>query len=308
MQLPFRLGSRGSPLALIQARSVASALCAAHSWSEDAVVIVPIRTSGDKNRHQALADIGGKALWTKELDIALTTGQIDAAVHSMKDVETFRPSHISIAAMLPREDVHDRLIGIPSLEVLPYSGCVGTASPRRAAQIRRIRPDIEIKLLRGNIDTRLEKLANKQFDATLLAAAGLIRLGRNDVGYDVPLDQMLPAAGQGAIGIEALADSAAWEKVSIIDHYPTHLAVQSERQLLLRLNADCHSPIAVFAEVLEKNIRLRACLYTENGKFSASIDKEISQPSDAFEVGSLLLNQSPPEVQALFLPRVLSER
>ena len=128
------------------------------------------------------------------------------------------------------------------------------------------------------------------------------------MGYDVPLDQMLPAAGQGAIGIEALADSAAWEKVSIIDHYPTHLAVQSERQLLLRLNADCHSPIAVFAEVLEKNIRLRACLYTENGKFSASIDKKISQPSDAFEVGSLLLNQSPPEVQALFLPRVLSER
>ncbi|MFT8736408.1 MAG: hydroxymethylbilane synthase [Zymomonas mobilis] len=300
MQLPFRLGSRGSPLALIQARSVAATLCATHGWPEDTVVIVPIRTSGDKNRHQALADIGGKALWTKELDIALTAGEIDAAVHSMKDVETFRPPHISIAAMLPREDVHDRLIGAISLESLPISGCVGTASPRRAAQIRRVRPDIEIQLLRGNIDTRLEKLASKQFDATLLAAAGLIRLGRKTLGSDVPLDHMLPAAGQGAIGIEALANSLAWKKLSAIDHRPTHLAVQSERQLLMRLNADCHSPIAAYAQITENGIRLRACLYTEDGQSSTSIDKNISQPSDAFEIGSLLLNQAAPELRNLF--------
>ncbi|AEI38113.1 hydroxymethylbilane synthase [Zymomonas mobilis] len=300
MQFPFRLGSRGSPLALIQARIVATALCSAHGWSEEAVIIVPIRTSGDKNRHQALADIGGKSLWTKELDTALTAGEIDAAVHSMKDVETFRPDHISIAAMLARADVHDRLIGAPSLETLPLGACVGTASPRRAAQIRHRRSDIQIKLLRGNVATRLQKLEDKAFDATLLAAAGLIRLGKGDIGYTIPLSEMLPAAGQGAIGIEALANSAAWSIIAAIDHQPTHRAVDTERQLLMRLNADCHSPIAAFAEVKENGIRLRACLYTADGQLSTAIDKFILQPSDAFDVGTLLLNQAPPELKSLF--------
>jgi len=172
------LGTRGSPLALVQAHMVQAALCAAHGWAEDDVMIVPIRTTGDRVQDRALAEIGGKALWTKELDRALLDGEIDCAVHSMKDVETIRPDVIQIAAMLPRADVRDRLIGAASIEALPQGARVGTSSPRRAAQLCRLRPDLQPMLFRGNVDTRLAKLAAGEVDATLLAAAGLDRLGR----------------------------------------------------------------------------------------------------------------------------------
>src|SRR5690348_1860581 len=165
---PFRLGTRGSPLALTQAHMVRDALAAAHALAPDAIEIVPIRTTGDKVQDRALEEIGGKALWTKELDRALLDGEIDAAVHSMKDVETIRPQEIAIAAMLPRADVCDRLIGADSIDALAQGAVLGTSSPRRAAQLRRLRPDLKIVLFRGNVDTRLAKLAAGEADATLL--------------------------------------------------------------------------------------------------------------------------------------------
>ena len=205
----FRLGTRGSPLALTQANMVRSALAAAHGRPPEDFEIVVIRTTGDKVQDRALAEIGGKALWTKELDRALLAGEIDCAVHSMKDVETIRPEAIAIAAMLPRADVRDRLVGAPSIAAIREGGVVGTSSPRRAAQIRRLRPDLRTVLFRGNVDTRLAKLAAGEADATLLASAGLARLGRDDVGTPIPLDTMLCAPAQGAVGIECRRDDGA---------------------------------------------------------------------------------------------------
>ena len=199
---PLRLGTRGSPLALAQAHLVAGALRAAHGWNEEAVEIVPITTTGDVIQDRPLAEIGGKLLWTKELDRCLIDGRTDFSVHSMKDVETIRPEAFTIAAYLPREDTADRLIGADSLDALRQGAVVGTSSPRRKAQLLARRPDLEIVPIRGNVQTRLSKVGS-EVDATLLAAAGLNRLGMNDVG--VPIRELLPAPAQGAVGIEVLA-------------------------------------------------------------------------------------------------------
>ena len=172
---PLRLGTRGSPLALAQARLTAQALIAAHGWSADAIEIVTVQTSGDRIQDRALADIGGKALWTKELDRALVAGETDLSVHSMKDVETVRHDIFHTAAMLPRADPRDKLIGASSFDALPPNPIVGTSSPRRGAQVKRLRPDATITLFRGNVATRLAKLAAGEVHATLLAAAGWTR-------------------------------------------------------------------------------------------------------------------------------------
>ena len=228
----FRLGTRGSPLALTQAGMVRDALCAAHGWAQDEIETIVIRTTGDKVQDRALAEIGGKALWTKELDRALLEGEIDASVHSMKDVETIRPEGIAIAAMLPRADVRDRLIGADSVAALRQGAVVGTSSPRRRAQLLRLRPDLDVVLFRGNVDTRLAKLAAGEADATLLAAAGLDRLGR-EVGHAIPTDEMLPAPAQGAVGIEVRAgDETAAVIVGAIDDPATSQCVLAERALL----------------------------------------------------------------------------
>ena len=188
----FIIGSRGSPLALAQAHMVAGALEAAHGWDRGSVEIRAVKTSGDRIQDRPLAEVGGKALWTKELDIALLAGETHCSVHSMKDVESDRPETLTIAAMLARADVRDRLIGADSIAALPHGAIVGTSSPRRAAQLKRLRPDLSIVSIRGNVDTRLAKCAAGEVDATLLAAAGLIRLGRDDVGTAIALDDMLP--------------------------------------------------------------------------------------------------------------------
>ncbi|MFL6861918.1 MAG: hydroxymethylbilane synthase, partial [Allosphingosinicella sp.] len=201
MHRPLRIGTRGSPLALIQAHLVADALRAAHGWDEDAIEIVPITTSGDVIQDRPLAEVGGKALWTKELDACLADGRTDLSVHSMKDVETIRPEMFAIAAMLERADTRDRLIGADSIEALAQGAIVGTSSPRRTAQLLARRPDLQPISIRGNVQTRLAKIARGEVDATLLAAAGLERLGLAD---GAPLD-LLPAPAQGAIGIETLA-------------------------------------------------------------------------------------------------------
>src|SRR3954468_13662709 len=196
----LRLGTRGSPLALAQARKVAAAIETAQRWPDGWVQIVEMATTGDKVQDRPLSELGGKGLWTKELDRALLDGEVDFCVHSMKDVESIRPDDIHIAAVRPRGDVRDRLIGAESIDQLAQGATVGTSSRRRAAQLLRLRPDLKIVPLRGNVETRLKKVEWGEIDATLLAAAGLKRLDIN-VGTSIPTEILLPAPGQAVIGM-----------------------------------------------------------------------------------------------------------
>jgi len=280
---------------------VADLLRAAHGLAADVIEIVPIKTTGDKVQDRALAEIGGKALWTKELDRALLAGEIDFAVHSMKDVETIRPAEIAIAAMPPRADTRDRLIGADSLAALPPDARVGTSSPRRAAQVRRARPDARILLFRGNVDTRLRKLAEGDADATLLAAAGLDRLGRGEIG--VPLDELLPAPAQGAVGVEARADDpATLALLAAIDHAPTSLCVRAERALLAALGADCHAPVAALAQLDGGRIFLRAEILSEDGRDweAGEILFPPDDPDAPARLAKTLLDRAAPSVRRLF--------
>ena len=297
--MALKLGTRGSPLALVQANLVRNALIAAHGV---AVEIVVIRTTGDRVQDRALAEIGGKALWTKELDRALLTGEIDLAVHSMKDVETVRPPAIRIAATLPRADVRDRLIGAPSIAALPTGARIGTSSPRRAAQLRHLRPDLRIELLRGNVDTRLARVADGSVDATLLAAAGLDRLGRDNVGAPVEIAELLPAPAQGAVGIEVRADDAATlAAVSTIDHAATHRAIDAERALLAVLSADCHSPVGALASIDGDRLTMRGQLLAEDGVQEVSGTASGSDGGDvARRLAQDLLARAPEQVRRLF--------
>jgi len=300
----FRLGTRGSPLALTQAAMVRDALCAAHGWHADEIALVVIRTTGDRVQDRPLAEIGGKALWTKELDRALLAGEIDAAVHSMKDVETIRPAAIAIAAMLPRADVRDRLIGAESVAALKPGAVVGTSSPRRRAQLLRLRPDLAIVPIRGNVDTRLAKLAAGEADATLLAAAGLDRLGRTDTGHVVATDVMLPAPAQGAVGIEVrAADESAAVLLGAIDDAATSACVHAERALLAGLGGDCHSPIAALAALAGATLTLRAELLAEDGALHVEAQGE---GTDGLAVGRALAEEllaaAPPAIRRLFHP------
>ena len=303
MPRTFRLGTRGSPLALWQANMVAGLLRDAHGLAPDAIEIVIVRTTGDQVQDRALADVGGKALWTKELDAKLLGGEIDLAVHSMKDVETIRPPAIVIAAMPPRADVRDRLIGAASLAALPANARVGTSSPRRAAQVRRARPDAAIVLFRGNVDTRLRKLADGEADATLLAAAGLDRLGRSDVGIAIEVGEMLPAPAQGAVGVEARADDAEMRAMlAAIDHAQTSTCVRAERALLAALGADCRSPVAALAEIDGDALRLRAEILSEDGRACEAGEARFAT-GDADAPAALaarLLAATPPSLARLF--------
>lgn len=299
----LKLGTRGSPLAMTQANMVRDALIAAHGLGVHAIQIIPIKTSGDKIQDRALAEVGGKALWTKELDRALEDGRIDFAVHSMKDVETIRPAGIAIAAMLERADVRDRLIGAESIAAIPQGGRVGTSSPRRSAQMLRARPDVEIVLFRGNVATRLEKLARGEADATLLAAAGLDRLGQSDVGHAVPVEQLLPAPSQGAVGIECLADRAELRTLlGAIDHRDTHLCVAAERRLLERLGADCRSPVAALALREGEDLWLRAELLSGDGREHVTGEARLAIDDDAAicALAASLLDRASPALRAHF--------
>lgn len=301
---PFRLGSRGSPLALVQANLVRDALLAAHGWAADRVEIVPIRTTGDRVQDRPLAEIGGKALWTKELDRALLANEIDCAVHSMKDVETIRPPAIAIGAMLARADARDRLIGAESIAALREGAAVGTSSPRRAAQLRKLRPDLQIVMFRGNVDTRLGRVTAGEADATILAASGLDRLGRSD-GAAIPVETMLPAPSQGAVGIELRSgDTDTLRIVSAIDHKETHACVAVERGLLAALGADCHSPVGALATIEGAILTLRAELLSKDGAHSVHA-QEAGAPGDAElprAVARDLLDRAPPEIRRLFAP------
>lgn len=301
----LRLGTRGSPLALVQAHMVRDALVAAHGLPADAIEIVPVRTTGDRVQDRALAEIGGKALWTKELDRALLSGEIDFAVHSMKDVETIRPDAIVIAALLPRADVRDCLIGAASIDALRPGAVIGTSSPRRAAQVRALRPDLRTVLFRGNVDTRLAKLSAGEVDATILAAAGLDRLGRPEIGTRIAVDVMLPAPAQGAIGIEARADDAATRNLlAAIDDAATSRCVGHERALLAGLGADCHSPVAALAMISGDGLRLRAALYAIDGSAEIAAERigATDDPAVAASLAADLLADAPPAIRRLFAP------
>ncbi|HVJ01166.1 MAG TPA: hydroxymethylbilane synthase [Sphingomonas sp.] len=299
----LRLGTRGSPLALTQAGLVRDALVAAHAIAPEEIEIVVIRTTGDKVQDRPLAEIGGKALWTKELDRALLEEEIDAAVHSMKDVETIRPDAITIAAMLPRADVRDRLVGAESFEALPQGAVIGTSSPRRAAQVRRLRPDLKTVLFRGNVDTRLARLAAGEADATLLASAGLERLGRHDVGTPIPLNLLLPAPAQGAVGIECRTDdSRVRALLAAIDDAQTHACVLAERALLAALEADCHSPVAALATLEGAILTLSAELLSEDGSayVHAQLEGAPLDPELPRAIAADLLARAPEPVRRLF--------
>ena len=301
MNKPYRLGTRSSPLALAQANQAAAALRQAHGWGEDAIEIVAMKASGDLIQGRPLAEVGGKALWTKELDRALVAGEIDFAVHSMKDVETIRPAEITIAAMLPRADVRDRLIGADSLALIPKGGRLGTSSPRRSAQIAELRPDLDVVLFRGNVATRLRKLEEGEADATLLAAAGLDRLGQPDLGVAIPVDVMLPAPAQGAIGIETLtANSEMRALLAAIDHGTTSTCVLTERALLEGLRADCRSPVAALAQARGSKIFLRAEILSADGSERVAGELPDAHPDAARALAADLLERASPSLRALF--------
>lgn len=301
---PLRLGTRGSPLAMAQANMVKSALIETHDLADADIEIVTVKTTGDMVQDRALAEIGGKALWTKELDRALGEGEVDFTVHSMKDVETIRPADIALVANLPRADVRDRLIGADSVEALPEGARIGTSSPRRAAQLLSLRPDLAIETLRGNVATRLAAVESGKIDATLLAAAGLDRLGHNDLGAAIPVETLLPAAQQGAVGIEARADDAPVRAmVAAINHDATWQCVETERALLYALGADCHSPVAALARVDNDAITLVAELLLHDGseKIALSAEGPVDDRLDmARNLGKALLDGASPAVRALF--------
>jgi hydroxymethylbilane synthase len=243
----IRIGTRGSPLALAQARMTRAAL-AAHGIAEDTIEIVTIRTSGDRIQDRPLSEAGGKGLFTKEIEDALLAGTIDIAVHSAKDMPTVLPDGLMLAACLPREDVRDAFISrrAANLGDLPHGAVVGTASLRRQAMVKRLRPDVSVVPLRGNVETRLKKLEAGDVDATLLALAGLKRLGLADKATALlDVREFLPAAGQGAITIEARAnDARAREFLARIDHAETSVALACERAFLAVLDGSCRTPIA----------------------------------------------------------------
>ncbi len=262
----LRLGTRQSPLALAQAEETRRRLCAAHGWAEAEIALVPVLASGDKVLDRPLAEIGGKALWTKELDAWLAEGRIDCAVHSAKDVETARPAEFHFAAFLPRADRRDCLVGAASLAAIPQGAVVGTSAPRRAAQLLNLRPDCRVVMFRGNVATRLAKLAAGEADVTFLAAAGLERLGQAEVGAPLPTSEWIPAAAQGVIAIECLvANAAVTAALAAISDGPTRAEIEAERALLAALGGTCHSPVAVLCEAAGTQLAMRAALFSPDG-------------------------------------------
>jgi hydroxymethylbilane synthase len=301
MMPPLRLGTRGSPLALAQARMVATALRDAHGWGPELIEIVPITTTGDQIRDRPLSEVGGKALWTRELDRALLENRTDISVHSMKDVETIRPAELAIVAMLPRADVTDRLIGADSLLAVPNGARFGTSSPRRAAQLLARRPDLQIVTFRGNVETRLRKIALGEVEATLLASAGLLRLGHGEVG--TVLRDFLPAPAQGAVGIEARSgDKRVHHYLRPIDHGPTHDCVAVERRLLEGLGGTCHSAVGALAIVEGGEIWLRAELLSPDGREVERIDTRFALEDEAAprELARDMLGRAASSIRAMF--------
>jgi len=264
------IGTRGSPLALAQAHEVRRRLAAAHQIVEDSIAIRVIRTSGDVIQDRALLEAGGKGLFTKEIEEALLAGLVDLAVHSSKDVPTFLPDNTWLSAFLPREDVRDVFISpkAATLRALPPGAVVGTASLRRQAMVLRLRPDLKVNVIRGNVETRLRKLADGEADATLLALAGLRRLGMADKATQIlELDEFLPAVGQGAVAIESRRDDDRISAfVARITDPQTETALAAERSFLALLDGSCRTPIGGHCRVDGDAIFFRGLIISPDGK------------------------------------------
>lgn len=292
---PFlRIGTRGSALALAQAHLVRRLLAKEHGIDEAEVEIETIATSGDRLKEAPLSEVGGKGLFSKEIEEALLAGRIDIGVHSSKDLATKLPSGLFLPAFLEREDIRDAFVSLlyPSLEAMPEGARFGTSSIRRAAQIRRHRPDLVIVPFRGNVDTRLGKLRDGVAAATLLASAGLNRLGRaGEVTAYLDPRRFPPAPAQGAIGIECRQDDARTIGiVSVLDHEPTAGAVAAERAMLAELDGSCRTAIGVLTELGEAEITLHGEVLAPDG--STWVEATHSGPrADAARVGAELGRQ-----------------
>jgi hydroxymethylbilane synthase len=279
--VPLRIGTRGSPMALYQAGLVRDRLCAAHPGlaAEGAVELVPIRTTGDRVQTRLLAEIGGKGLFTKEIEAALLGRRIDLAVHSLKDMETVLPDGLELGAILVRDDPRDALVssGGAGLADLPQGARIGTASLRRCAQLRRRRGDLEVLPVRGNVDTRLAKLAatgqarglkaHGEFDALVLALCGLERLGKAALVSEILAPEvMLPAVGQGVLAIECRAGDPALRRLLAPLHDPASAAcAAAERAMLAALDGSCRTPIAGLATIAEGRLTLDGLLLSPDG-------------------------------------------
>jgi hydroxymethylbilane synthase len=290
MSALLRIGTRGSPLALAQAAEVRARLASAHPSlaAPDALETVVIRTTGDAVRDRTLAAVGGKGMFTKEIEEALFAGTIDVAVHSMKDMTTFLPAGLAIGAVLEREDPRDAFFSPLSenLAGLLPGTVVGTASLRRQAQVLHARPDLTVVPLRGNVETRLKKLAGGAVGATLLAVAGLKRLGKaREATSIMATSEMLPAVAQGAIALEIRADDARVRGlVGALDHAPSATRVTAERALLAALDGSCKTPIAALAELDGGRLALRALVIRPDGSEKHETTRE-GAPDDAERMG-----------------------
>lgn len=286
---PYRIGTRGSPLALAQAHETRARLMAAHGLPEDAFEIVVLSTKGDRVTDRPLSEIGGKGLFTEELEEQLSDGRLDLAVHSSKDMPTVLPEGLGLVAFLEREDVRDAFIGraAPRLEDLPQNAVVGSSSLRRQALIRRLRPDLSVITFRGQVETRLRKLGEGQVDATLLAHAGLKRLGNTAVITELlDPESFPPAPGQGAICIEArTGDGRIAELLAPINHADTQAALTCERAFLGALDGSCRTPIAGLARISEGRISFYGMILTPDGSVWHDIRAE-GPVGDAARLGA----------------------
>ena len=285
---PLRIGTRGSALALAQAHETRERLMAAHGLAEDDFEIVVIKTSGDQIQDRPLSEVGGKGLFTKEIEEALLDGRIDIAVHSSKDMPTVLPEGLALTAFLPREDVRDAFLSpkARTLTDLPQGAVVGSSSLRRQAMIKRLRPDIEVVMYRGNLQTRLRKLEEGVVDATLLAAAGLRRLGLEaEITSLLDIDTFLPAVGQGAICIESRADDGATLQVlAAIHDETTQIRLDAERAFLAVLDGSCRTPIGGLATVDGDTLSFRGIVLKPDG--SAAHEVAASGPrGEAVKLG-----------------------
>lgn len=287
----FVIGTRGSPLALAQAHEFAGRLSVAHGWDRTELAIDVIKVTGDAIQDRSLAEAGGKGLFTKEIDAAQLAQRIDFAIHSAKDLPTALPEGLVIAGYLPREDARDALIAgdISRILDLPQGAIVGSASLRRQAMLRRLRPDLAIILLRGNVGTRLAKVASGEIGATLLALAGLKRLGLADkVSGVLPVDEFLPAVGQGAIAVVIRdGDDRAAEALAPVLCRDTGVALAAERAFLTELDGSCRTPIAGYATIDGAKIRLHGLLLSPDGAEIAE-DDTTGPVADAAALGSEL--------------------
>jgi hydroxymethylbilane synthase len=273
----IRIGTRGSPLAMAQAHEVRDRLMRAHGFSEEQVSINVIKVMGDQVLDRPLSEIGGKGLFTKEIEDALLDHSIDVAVHSMKDMQTALPPGLTVGGVLPREDVRDAFLSLKyeSLDALPAGAVVGTSSLRRQAQLLHVRPDLNVVGFRGNVQTRLNKLKDGVADATFLAVAGLRRLGLADrITAAVPIEQMLPAVAQGAIGLEIRAeDERTAALLAPLNDQATALAVTAERAFLGRLEGSCRTPIAGYATLRDGQLVFRGQLLSTDGSQSVEASR-----------------------------------